>query len=101
MRLCLSMKCLNSRILKNCRMQNENIYLIKGETELNNKSSEYIEIKKYKHWTLYLHECQCYLGRVYLLNDKTKAADFIELELDEREEFFQLGVKIKKVLYDL
>jgi diadenosine tetraphosphate (Ap4A) HIT family hydrolase len=38
---------------------------------------------------------------VYLLNDKTKASDFIELGLEEREEFFHLGLKIKTALHDL
>jgi len=67
----------------------------------NTKNFEHMKIQDYKYWRLYLHECQSYIGRVYLLNNNTKASDFIELPLDEREEFFQIGVKIKMTLKDL
>lgn len=62
---------------------------------------ERLKVKEYTYWQVYLHPCQNYLGRMYLLNEKTKAQDFIDLDFAERQEFFELGIKIKRVLADL
>lgn len=61
----------------------------------------FLKIKDYTYWSLHLHECQCYLGRVYLLAKTTTAEDFIEIKGLEREEFFELGKTIKTVLKTL
>lgn len=58
-----------------------------------------LKIKSYKHWDVYLHENQCYLGRVFvLLSDKTDVEDFLAIEGEVREEFFQIGAKVKAAL---
>lgn len=60
---------------------------------------EKLKIKSYKHWDLYLHDSQCYLGRTFLKlkNDKDKE-DFIDISQDEREEFFLISQSVKKAL---
>jgi len=64
-------------------------------------NDDFLKIKDYTYWSLHLHECQCYLGRVYLLAKTTTAEDFIEIKGSEREEFFELGQMIKTVLKTL
>jgi diadenosine tetraphosphate (Ap4A) HIT family hydrolase len=64
-------------------------------------SDDSLKIKDYTYWSLHLHECQCYLGRVYLLAKTLTAEDFIEIKGPEREEFFELGKKIKTALETL
>lgn len=63
-------------------------------------------IKSYKHWDVYLHENQCYLGRVFvLLRDKrlgdAEVDDFLAIEGEARDEFFQAGAQIKSGLKTL
>ena len=63
---------------------------------------EKLKIKSYKHWDLYLHENQCYLGRVFVqLKDETGVNDFLDIQGDVREEFFQIGQNLKKALKTL
>lgn len=63
---------------------------------------ELLKIKSYKHWDLYLHENQCYLGRVFvLLKDETGVEDFLAIEGEVREEFFQIGANVKAALKTL
>jgi diadenosine tetraphosphate (Ap4A) HIT family hydrolase len=59
---------------------------------------EQLKIKSYKHWDLYLHENQCYLGRVFVLLKDENIEDFLAIEGETREEFFQIGEDVKKVL---
>jgi diadenosine tetraphosphate (Ap4A) HIT family hydrolase len=63
---------------------------------------EQLKIKSYKHWDLYLHENQCYLGRVFLLlkNDEG-VEDFLAIEGEVRDEFFQIGAEVKMALKTL
>lgn len=56
------------------------------------------KIKEYTHWTLFLHENQCYLGRTYLLAKNTDNNDYIAMSPEEREEFFTIGAAIKSAL---
>lgn len=58
----------------------------------------FLAIKEYKYWTVFLHESQCYIGRVYLLAKENHERDFLEVEGEEREEFFQIGRSIKQAL---
>lgn len=58
-----------------------------------------LKIKSYKHWDLYLHENQCYLGRVFVLLKKEEGVeDFVAIEGEIRDEFFQIGVDVKAAL---
>lgn len=63
---------------------------------------EKLKIKSYKHWDLYLHENQCYLGRVFLqLKEGEVAEDFLSIEGEVRDEFFQIGKEVKAALKTL
>lgn len=63
---------------------------------------ELLKIKTYKHWDVYLHENQCYLGRVFLLlKSDAGVEDFLEIEGETREEFFQIGAEVKQALKTL
>lgn len=58
-----------------------------------------LKIKTYKHWDVYLHENQCYLGRVFVqLKDNKGVEDFLDIDGEVREEFFLIGSKIKSAL---
>lgn len=59
---------------------------------------EKLEIKDYQYWTLFLHENQCYLGRVVLVAKWEDAIDFIETTTAERQEFFLIGEEILRAL---
>lgn len=63
---------------------------------------EKLKIKSFKYWDLYLHDNQCYLGRTFLqLKDENGMEDFLDIKGDVREEFFQIGEKVKKALKNL
>lgn len=59
---------------------------------------EQLKIKTYKHWDVYLHENQCYLGRTFVLLKDETIEDFLAIEDETRAEFFQVGQDIKKAL---
>ncbi|MCX6990605.1 MAG: hypothetical protein NTX49_06055 [Chlamydiae bacterium] len=60
---------------------------------------EQLKIKSYKHWDLYLHENQCYLGRTFVqLKDEDGVDDFLAIDGDVREEFFLIGQEVKESL---
>lgn len=60
---------------------------------------EQLKIKSYKYWDLYLHENQCYLGRVFvLLKDDKGVDDFLAIQGEVREEFFTIGEEVKASL---
>lgn len=58
-------------------------------------------IKEYKHWKIYIHRNQCYLGRVYMWAKREDALDFFDMTKEEQEEYFKIGRKIKKTLKKL
>ena len=61
-----------------------------------------LKIKSYKHWDVYLHENQCYLGRVFLLlKDDQGIEDFLSIEGEIRDEFFFIGGQVKAALKTL
>lgn len=63
---------------------------------------EKLKIKSYKHWDLYLHDSQCYLGRTFLkLKNEEGLEDFIDISPEQREEFFFISKSIKKALKSL
>ena len=49
---------------------------------------ERFKIKDYKHWAVYLHQNQYYLGRMYVWSKRENALDFSEMHQEEREELF-------------
>jgi diadenosine tetraphosphate (Ap4A) HIT family hydrolase len=58
-----------------------------------------LKIKSYKHWDLYLHENQCFVGRVFvLLKEDETVEDFLAIEGEVRDEFFQIGGEVKAAL---
>lgn len=64
-----------------------------------------LKIKSYKHWEVFLHENQCYLGRVFVqLKDESAKGveDFLAIDGEIRDEFFMIGDEVKaaqKVLF--
>lgn len=63
---------------------------------------EKLKIKSYKHWDVYLHENQCYIGRVFvLLRDDAGVDDLMSLDGEIRDEFFRVGKEIKNALHTL
>ncbi len=67
-----------------------------------NVDYELLKIKSYKHWDLYLHENQCYLGRTFLkLKEDKGGDDFLSIEGDVRHEFFFIGERVKGALKTL
>ena len=60
---------------------------------------EKLKISSGKHWDVYLHENQCYIGRVFiLLKNDAGIEDFLSIEGDIREEFFHMGDRLKGTL---
>jgi diadenosine tetraphosphate (Ap4A) HIT family hydrolase len=68
--------------------------------QISDKYNEFI-IKDYNYWTLYIHENQCFLGRCYIVCKRDDAVDFFDMTNKEKEELFNVGKKLKKVLIDL
>ncbi len=68
-------------------------------TEGKKMDYEKLKIKSYKYWDLYLHENQCYLGRVFVqLKDEKEVEDFLDIQGQVREEFFQIGQTSTRLL---
>lgn len=62
---------------------------------------EKLKIKTYRHWDVYLHENQCYIGRTFVLLKDKGVEDFLAVEGETRAEFFLIGSDIKKALKTL
>lgn len=62
---------------------------------------EELLIKDYKHWVVYLHKNQYYLGRVYIWAKRENAIDFMDMTSKEQNEFFKIGRTVKKALKKL
>jgi diadenosine tetraphosphate (Ap4A) HIT family hydrolase len=74
------------------------------KVEHQGKSVDYeqLKIKSYKHWDVYLHENQCYLGRVFVQLKKADGIDdFLDIKGEVRDEFFRIGEEIKSALNTL
>lgn len=80
------------------RAHAETPYLSDAQASGEPMDYEQFKIKSYKHWDLYLHENQCYLGRVFVLLKDEGIEDFLAIEGETREEFFQIGEDVKKLL---
>lgn len=61
-----------------------------------------LKIKSYKFWDVFLHENQCYIGRVFvLLRDDENVEDFLAIDGEVRDEFFLIGNQVKSALKSL
>lgn len=61
-----------------------------------------LKIKSYKYWDVYLHENQCYIGRVFaLLKDDSQVSDILELPEEALIELYKIGKDIKATLKKL
>jgi diadenosine tetraphosphate (Ap4A) HIT family hydrolase len=61
-----------------------------------------LKIASYKYWDLFLHENQCYLGRVFIqLREDEGVEDFLAIQGTVREEFFLVGDGVKAALKNL
>jgi diadenosine tetraphosphate (Ap4A) HIT family hydrolase len=75
---------------------------LEGAEQQNIMDYKQLKIRSYKYWDLYLHENQCYLGRVFVqLKDAAGVDDFLAIEGEVREEFFAVGNAVKAALYAL
>jgi diadenosine tetraphosphate (Ap4A) HIT family hydrolase len=56
------------------------------------------KIKAFDHWTVYLNESQCYLGRVYIWAREPELVDLMDITDKEQKELFEIGRKLKGAL---
>lgn len=59
------------------------------------------KIKKYKHWTVFLHENQCYLGWLVIWCDRAEAEDLVDATPEEYAELLVIIKEMRPVLKDL
>ena len=59
-----------------------------------------LKIKDFKYWTVYLYPNQYYLGRVFIKANK-EIIDLMDISREERDELFQIGLKVRNVLTSL
>jgi diadenosine tetraphosphate (Ap4A) HIT family hydrolase len=57
-----------------------------------------LKIRSFKHWDLYLHENQCYLGRTFIQLKEQNVEDFLSIEGEVLDEFFMIRGQVKKAL---
>ncbi len=55
-------------------------------------------IKQYRYWTLYVHDNQQYLGRVYVWCRRDSALDLMDATEEERLELFEILTQVKTSL---
>lgn len=55
-------------------------------------------IASYKHWEVYLHENQYFLGRVYIRSNREGLVDLMDVTEEERKELFQIGKSVRIAL---
>jgi diadenosine tetraphosphate (Ap4A) HIT family hydrolase len=53
-------------------------------------------IKEYKHWVVYVHENQCYLGRCVVWCKREDALDLADATKEEQEELFTILLEIRE-----
>lgn len=61
-------------------------------------SYAHLLIKRYKHWDVYLHENQYYLGRMYVWLKRQNVVDLFSVTQLEREELFKIGKELQTAL---
>lgn len=59
---------------------------------------EKFRIADYKHWAIYLHPSQYYLGRVYIWSKREGLVDLMQITAEEMDELFEIGLKLRQVL---
>lgn len=55
-------------------------------------------VVSYKHWGVYLHTNQYFLGRVYIWSRRERLVDLMDVSPWEREELFKIGKGVKEAL---
>ena len=58
-------------------------------------------IRDFDHWSVYLHENQCYLGGTILWARRKDALDFFDMTEEEKAEYFDVGKKLRITLIGL
>jgi diadenosine tetraphosphate (Ap4A) HIT family hydrolase len=59
------------------------------------------EIVRFRHWTIYVHQQQTYLGRCYIWSHRIRLIDLMDLTPIEREELFAIGFELRTALTQL
>lgn len=62
---------------------------------------EKFKIKEYKYWSIFLHQDQTNLGRIYIWCNRQNVVDFLDMTKAEKEEFFKVAKKLRSVLTKL
>lgn len=62
---------------------------------------ERFRVKDYKHWSVFVHENQYYLGRTYAWAKREGVVDLMDATEEEQKEFFIIGRAIKNALVQL
>jgi len=63
------------------------------------RSYDYLKVKEYTYWTLYVHNAQNYLGRCYIALNRQGALDpFRDTTRHEKEELETIILKVQRVL---
>ena len=62
---------------------------------------EQFKITQFDKWSVYLHQNQCYLGRLYIAANHDNDVDLFDMTVEERDEFFDVGKAVKKALAEL
>ncbi len=66
-----------------------------------NKGYDRLLIKKFRYWSVYLHENQCYLGRLIIWSHHESYTDIFDLHLNNLNELVKISRLLKLVLNDL
>lgn len=68
-----------------------------------NKPIDYekLKVKEYKYWSIFLHKDQTNIGRTYLWCNRKDIVDFLDMNNEEKEEFFKATKELKDVLTKL
>ncbi len=59
---------------------------------------ERFRIRNYQHWTVYLHENQYFLGRVYIWSKRPSLIDLMDTTPEEWEELHKIGGEVRRGL---
>lgn len=65
------------------------------------KNYEKLKIKEFTYWSVFLHENQCYLGRLVIWSHREKFVDIFDLTSAELGELVKIGRLLKRVIDDL
>ena len=69
--------------------------------QANTKSYDHLLIKRFSCWSVYLHENQCYLGRLVIWSHHEEFVDIFDLDDKALKEIVLIGRILKRTLDDL